>query len=209
MVRRTTMLLVAVVAFLVVAAPVRQVSAHAEPVRADPPINGTVNAAPAIVEIWFGEEATTDGTAISVFAADCTQVDLGDSAIDLNDPEHKHASVTLKPDLPDGTYTVQWQSVSAEDGDEASGSYTFTVSSTATPMASPSASAAASPAASPTACPSASPEATPAAAVGQVNEPSPFDGRALAISVGVGIFAALFIYGFWVLVRPKKAHRLA
>ena len=166
--RRTTMLLVAVVALLVVAAPARLVSAHAEPERANPPINGTVNAAPAIVEIWFGEEATTDGTSISVFAADCTRVDLGDSAVDLYDPEHKHVSVTLKPDLSDGTYTVQWQSVSAEDGDEASGSYIFTVDSTATPMASPSAGAVASPAASPTACPTASPEATPAAVVGQV-----------------------------------------
>jgi copper resistance protein C len=196
-----TRLAFVVVALLFVVAPVRLVSAHAEPERANPPINGTVTAAPAILEIWFGEEAESKGTAISVFNSDCARVDLGDTAIDLYDPEHKHVTVTLQPNLPDGTYTVQWQSVSAEDGDEASGSYTFTVSASATPMASP----AASPSASPTACPSASPAATPAVVVGQISEPSDFDSTALAISVGAGLLAALFIYLFWRLVRPKKS----
>jgi methionine-rich copper-binding protein CopC len=204
-----TRLVFVIVALLFMAAPVRLVSAHAEPERANPPINGSVAAAPAILEIWFGEEAESEGTAISVFNSDCTRVDLGDTAIDLYDPEHKHVTVTLKPNLPDGTYTVQWQSVSAEDGDEASGSYTFTVNSSATPMASPAASPAASPSASPTACPAASPEATPAAVIGQVSEPSDFDSTALAISVGAGLLAALFIYLFWRLVRPKKAVSLA
>jgi methionine-rich copper-binding protein CopC len=200
-----TRLAFVIVALLFVAAPVRLVSAHAEPERANPPINGSVAAAPAILEIWFGEEAESEGTAISVFNSECARVDLGDTAIDLYDPEHKHVTVTLKPNLPDGTYTVQWQSVSAEDGDEASGSYTFTVSSSATPMASPSA----SPSASPTACPAASPAATPAAVIGQVSEPSNFDSTALAISVGAGLLAALFIYLFWRLVRPKKVVSLA
>ncbi|MFL5759692.1 MAG: copper resistance protein CopC [Thermomicrobiales bacterium] len=201
--RPSIRLVFALVALFFVAPPAHLVSAHAEPARADPPINGTVAAAPQILEIWFAEEVESQGLSMAVFGTDCARVDLRDTAIDLNDPEHKHVTVTLRPNLPDGVYTVQWTTTSAEDGDEASGSYMFSVGA-ATPEATAMASPSASPAASPTPCPSA----TPAAVVGQVTQPSKFDSRALAISVGVGILAALFIYAFWVLVRPKKSPRL-
>jgi methionine-rich copper-binding protein CopC len=195
----------ALLAMVFVAGPVRLVSAHAEPERGNPAINGTVSTVPAIVEIWFGEEVDTEQTSIAVFGPDGTQVDLGDSTVDLNDPEHKHLTVSLKPDLPAGVYTVEWESLSAEDRDEASGSYTFTVTGSGTPEASPGASPVASPS------PMASPGGTPASAAaetpavpGQVTEPSDFDSQAFAIAVGAGLVAALFIYLFWRLVRPKQ-----
>jgi methionine-rich copper-binding protein CopC len=195
----------ALLALVVVAGPAHLVSAHAEPERAEPPINGTVSVAPAKVEIWFGEEVDTEQTVIMVTGADGATVDLGDTTVDLNDPEHKHVTVSLKPNLPAGTYNVAWTSVSAEDQDEASGIYTFTVTGAGTPEASPGASPVASPS------PMSSPEGSPASSAmqtpvssGQVSEPSDFDSRALAIAVGAGLAAALFIYLFWRLVRPKR-----
>lgn len=195
----------ALLALVVVAGPTRLVSAHAELERAEPPINGTVSAVPAQVEIWFSEEVDTEQTTIAVFGPDGTQADLRNTTVDLNDPEHKHVTVSLKPALPAGVYTVEWESLSAEDRDEASGSYTFTVTGAGTPEASPGASPVASPS------PMASPEASPASSAvqtpvstGQVSGASDFDSRAFAIAVGAGLVAALFIYLFWRMVRPKQ-----
>jgi methionine-rich copper-binding protein CopC len=189
----------ALLAMVFVAGPVRLVPAHAEPERGNPAINGTVSAVPAIVEIWFSEEVDTEQTTIAVFGPDGTQFDLGDTMVDLNDPEHKHVTVSLKPDLPAGVYTVEWESLSAEDRDEASGSYTFTVTGSGTPEASPSP----SPIASPGGTPASVVAETPAVS-DQVTEPSDFDTQAFAIAVGAGLVAALFIYLFWRLVRPKQ-----
>jgi methionine-rich copper-binding protein CopC len=193
----------ALLVMMVVAGPVRLVSAHAEPERAEPPINGTVSATPAQVEIWFGEEVDTEQTTIAVFGPDGSQADLGDTTVDLNDPEHKHVTVSLKPGLPSGVYTVEWESVSAEDRDEASGSFTFTVTGAGTPVASPSPIASPSPVASPEGSPASAAVETPVS-TGQVTEPSEFDSRSLAIAVGAGLAAALFIYLFWRFVRPKQ-----
>jgi hypothetical protein len=35
-------------------------------------------------------------------------------------------------------------------------------------------------------------------------ERADIDNRALAIALGAGMLAALFIYGFWRLVRPRR-----
>jgi methionine-rich copper-binding protein CopC len=170
-------------------------SAHAEPERASPPINGVVPTAPSQVEIWFSEEVKTEGTTIQVIGPGGIQVDQGDSKVDLQDPDRKHVTVSLRPGLGAGTYTVQWVSVSSADGDEARGGYVFYVG-------------AASPVASPAATPLA--EATPAAAASSTEttnpatEPGDFDSQAFGISVGVGIVAAVLIFLFWRLVRPKN-----
>jgi methionine-rich copper-binding protein CopC len=180
------------------------VSAHAEPERAIPPINGVVDAAPAVVEIWFSEEAKTEGTTIIVIGPGGIQVDMGDAKVDLNDPERKHVTVSLRPNLGPGAYTVQWHSVSGTDGDSAQGGYLFTVGSGGTPDASPAATpqggvtnAEATAEISPTVELVASPESTAAAEEGD------FDGQAFALSVGAGLVAAVGIFLFWRWVRPK------
>lgn len=178
-------------------------AAHAEPVRADPPINGVVAASPAQVEIWFSEEAT-DATTIKVFAPDGVRVDLGGAKLDLQDPQRVHVTVGVSPHLDPGTYRVEWNSVSGQDGDAASGSYTFTIG-TATPVASPQASPVATPIGTPQVIPAAV-SATPAptsTAVPEQFRTNKIDDQALAIAVGAGIVAAVAIYLFWRLLRPK------
>jgi methionine-rich copper-binding protein CopC len=178
--------------------------AHAEPERTSPPMNGVVETAPAKVEIWFSEEAKSDGTIIQVIGPGGIQVDLGDSALDLNDPERKHVTVSLRSGLGPGAYTVQWHSVSGEDGDEAQGGYLFTVaggSPVASPVALPAGTpvnAAQSTAPTATATIAGTPTTAPAATEGD------FDSRAFGLSVLAGLVAAAAIFIFWRIVRPKN-----
>ena len=174
----------------------RLVSAHAEPERANPPINGSVPVAPAVVEIWFDEEVQTEGTTIQVIGPGGIQVDLGDAAVDLRDPNRQRVTVSLRSGLGPGAYTVQWVSVSGADGDEARGGYLFRVGA-ASPVASP----VVTPAVEPTLPAATSATPTPAQPAA---EEADFDSRSFGISVGVGVVAALVIYLFWRLVRPKN-----
>src|SRR4051794_14544317 len=104
------------VALVYLLLPASGALAHAEAERANPPINGRVASAPAILEVWFTEEVATDSAALTVRAPDGTAADLGDTAVDLFDPERKHVTVSLRPGLPAGNYVVQWHTQSATDG---------------------------------------------------------------------------------------------
>jgi methionine-rich copper-binding protein CopC len=196
-----------------VAAPV---FAHAEPEITVPPMDGSVENAPPVLEITFSEEVA-DGTTIDVVGPDGKSVNAAPAQIDLNDPNRKHVTVELYGALPAGVYTVNWSSISAEDGDPDSGSYAFTVTQgAATPAASPSASPAASPAATPGGTPialsrddtNAAAEAAQQRATQQAATEDNFDGRAYLISVIVAAAAALLIYLFWRIVRPKPGERV-
>jgi methionine-rich copper-binding protein CopC len=180
-------------------------SAHAEPVRANPPINGSVATSPSQVEIWFGEE-TTDAATIKVYAPDGVRVDLGNSTLDLQDPQREHVTVGLTPHLDPGTYRVDWSSVSAEDGDAANGQFTFTIGS-GTPVASP---VIGTPVSSPVI---GSPAATMVVAnvtpaptgtvIPEKYRTNKIDDQALAIAIGAGVLAAAAIYLFWRWLKPK------
>lgn len=103
-------------------------AAHALPERANPPIDGRVAAAPTKVEVWFSQEVDPSQARLTVIAPDGSQVDKGDTAIDLNDPHHQHVTVSLQPGLGPGHYTVQWHSQSIIDSDAVDGSFRFTIS---------------------------------------------------------------------------------
>ena len=131
---RNRLAVAAAVLLLLVAFGWRQadsVRAHAEFDHSNPAPNSTVAAPPTIVEAWFTEDLDSNGTNFSVFGPDGAQVDKGDSAVDLDDPLRRHATVSLKEGLGPGVYTVKWTSVSSIDGDTANGSFTFTVGGSA------------------------------------------------------------------------------
>ena len=190
--------LVIAAAFLIMPAAAK-VSAHAELDRSTPKVGETVNGAPAKVEIWFTEEIT-DGSQIAVSDKVGKSVTNGKAELDLFDPDRKHLTVGLTPNLPDGVYTVTWTSVSAEDGDPDSDTFTFTVTGSGTPTSSP--------VASPSAAATGTPPSTKVSGSQQVPvpkaQPANIDDRALLIAASAGLLAALFIYGFWRLVRPKR-----
>jgi len=193
--------------------------AHATPESAIPPIDGSVDQAPPQLEIIFSQEVG-EGTLIEVVGPDGQAVHAAPAEIDLNDPDRKRVTVPLYGNLPAGVYTVNWTSVSAEDGDTDSGSYTFTVTTGGTASAS----------ASPAASPAASPDASPVAAAGVVSakEQANMIGEAaqqqateeaaaednieegdLGLALLPGIGAAILIYFFWRMVRPKHGKHAA
>lgn len=178
-------------------------SAHAGLDRANPEPGSTIDTVPDTIELWFTEELA-EGSTATVTSPSGERVDNDDAAIDLFDPERKHMTLTLTDALPAGEYTVDWTTVSAEDDDTDTGSYTFTLT-TARAAASPVASPLASPVASPAATPSSDEES--ARVLGQVQiseDPAQPNMRALAIALGVGALAAIGIYLFWLAVRPRK-----
>jgi len=102
--------------------------AHAEIESCVPAIDGTVETAPKTVVCTTSQGMDAKGSSLQVLSADGMQVDKGDSAVDLNDPDRKTISVSLDTTkVTDGVYTVKWTTVSADDGDEANGEFKFMV----------------------------------------------------------------------------------
>lgn len=99
--------------------------AHARFDHSDLPPDSTVDGQPFTLKAYFSQEMTSK-SGIKVVDANGAQVDSADGHLDLDDPDRKVMVVTL-PALPTGVYTVQWNSVSAEDGDPADGTFTFGV----------------------------------------------------------------------------------
>jgi methionine-rich copper-binding protein CopC len=140
-------------------------SAHAEIVSSTPRAGSTVDTAPDSITASFSQKLAPDDSSLTVLDAQGARVDLDDSAVDPSDAEGKTLLVSLKGDLPAGTYTVEWQTLSAEDGEATDGQFQFTIAAGAAASASaaPSASASARPSASPAASAAASAPASAAA----------------------------------------------
>lgn len=102
--------------------------AHAEIESCTPAFDSTVETAPDKVVCKASQGMRADGSKLSVFNAAGVQVDKGDSAVDLSDADRTTISVSLDTaKVTDGVYLVKWTTVSADDGDEASGEFKFTV----------------------------------------------------------------------------------
>lgn len=102
--------------------------AHADISECTPPMSGTVETAPDKVVCKASQGMKAEGSSLQVFDASGVQVDRKDSAVDLNDPDRLTISVSLDTAMmKDGTYTVKWTTVSADDGDEANGEFKFTI----------------------------------------------------------------------------------
>ncbi len=130
--------------------------AHAGLDYSNPTADETLTTAPEFVEIFFTQEVSSDQLIVAVLGPDSTRIDNEDSHVDLCEASRKRVVVTLPGSLPDGEYIVQWETLSAEDGETDSGFFEFTLQSgAASPAASPEVSPVASPFASPSAvtCP--------------------------------------------------------
>lgn len=108
------------------------VSAHSELVSSEPEDGQVLSESPSQVRALFSEELETQTSSLQVIDSGGNQVDNGDGGADLDDLEHKTMLVSLPQSLPNGTYTVQWTAVSAEDEDAEQGEFTFVIGSTTT-----------------------------------------------------------------------------
>jgi methionine-rich copper-binding protein CopC len=139
---------------------------HSELQTPTPADKSSVSTPVTQVSGTFTESIKKDGS--SLLVKDATGTTVAQGGVDPADDKVMTASPTTP--LANGSYTVQWTTISADDGDLARGTWTFTVAVAATP--SPAATTGASASAAPTATPSALPTVAPTPAA----SPSPSGG---------------------------------
>ena len=113
-----------VIAALVLSRP-DLASAHANLADADPAPNSVLEAPPSRITIWFTEPLEPSFSTIEVLDSQGTRVDNDDSAVDPRDPTVMY--VTVRDDLPNGTYTVAWRNLSTVDGHTIRGTFFYSV----------------------------------------------------------------------------------
>lgn len=120
--RLTLVLAALLAAFFAAAAPA---SAHAALTASDPTDGAVVATAPAQITLSFSEGVAMNGDSIRVLDPRGKRVDTGELR-DLCSGSIIRYGTALRPGLPDGTYTVAWQAISA-DSHPVSGAFTFSI----------------------------------------------------------------------------------
>ncbi|RZU22033.1 copper resistance CopC/CopD family protein [Streptomyces sp. BK239] len=118
---RTLVLLFLAVAGALLAAA-GPASAHAALTGSDPAQGTVVDKAPTQVSLTFSEQVAMSGASLRVLDPKGTRVDTGEPS----NVSGTTYAVRLHPGLPDGTYTVTYQVVSA-DSHPVAGAYTFSI----------------------------------------------------------------------------------
>ncbi|WP_370413851.1 copper resistance protein CopC [Streptomyces fradiae] len=130
LVRLVRLLLVAAALLGTVLAAAGPASAHAALTGSDPQDGAVVATAPKEVNLTFSEEVAMSDDSIRVLDPAGKRVDTGEIQ-NLCSGSVIRYGVALLPGLPDGTYTVAWQTVSA-DSHPVSGAFTFSVGAPST-----------------------------------------------------------------------------
>ncbi|MFH8976464.1 copper resistance CopC/CopD family protein [Streptomyces sp. NPDC017890] len=120
--RVRTLVLLLVAAACALLAGAGPASAHAALTGSDPQEGAVVGKAPAQVSLTFSESVSMDDDSLRVFDPNGTRVDDGKPS----GTGGTTYSVKLHAGLPDGTYTVTYQVVSA-DSHPVAGAYTFSI----------------------------------------------------------------------------------
>ncbi|WP_030318042.1 copper resistance CopC/CopD family protein [Streptomyces flavochromogenes] len=100
-------------------------SAHAALTGSDPKDGAVVAAAPKEVNLTFSEQVAMSADSIRVLDPAGRRADTGE-ILDLCSGSIVRYGVALRSGLPDGTYTVAWQTVSA-DSHPIAGAFTFSI----------------------------------------------------------------------------------
>ncbi|MFE7430844.1 copper resistance protein CopC [Streptomyces sp. NPDC057545] len=101
-------------------------SAHAALTGSDPQDGAVVDTAPQDIKLSFSESVALGDDSIRVLDPSGKRADTGTAPRDLMCGSTMEYSVPLRSGLPNGTYTVAWQAVSA-DSHPISGAFTFSV----------------------------------------------------------------------------------
>lgn len=99
--------------------------AHANLVNSNPASGASLAKSPPQVQMWYSEPLEPSFSQAVVYDTNRQRVDAGDSRVTLNDPTSM--IVSLKPNLPNGTYVVAWKTQSKVDGHVVYGTVPFGV----------------------------------------------------------------------------------
>src|SRR6478672_2110150 len=100
------------------------VSAHAYLERSNPAGNTVVETAPKRIQLWFTERPELRFSDVTIYAADGTQVSHGPLSLA---PDNDRSLAFDLDSTPNGTYTVAWKTLSADDGHTAAGAFAYAV----------------------------------------------------------------------------------
>lgn len=98
-------------------------SAHADLIKAEPPINTSVRQAPTQLNLYFSQGVKPNGSFVVV--EDGKEVAL-DTQVTYDVADNKIVHVAV-PAMAPGVYNVRWQTLSADDDDYHIGDYKLTV----------------------------------------------------------------------------------
>ncbi|HEV8405819.1 MAG TPA: copper resistance protein CopC [Nitrososphaera sp.] len=115
--------LIAAIAVITFASGIQQSFAHPITIDSSPKASEGVRTPPKEVKVFFSEAIELSYSKISVIGSDGTRVDNNDPHSVGGDTAS--IGVTLKPDLPDGEYTVSTTVLSAVDGHVIPGTFVF------------------------------------------------------------------------------------
>ncbi|WP_405700226.1 copper resistance protein CopC [Streptomyces sp. NBC_01383] len=101
-------------------------SAHAALTGSDPQDGAVVDTAPKQVTLTFSEQVAVGEGSIRILDPNGKRADTEAAPLDLHSGSTVKYGVALHAGLPDGTYTVAWQAVSA-DSHPVSGAFTFSI----------------------------------------------------------------------------------
>ncbi len=121
--RRAVVACVLLAALTLIATP--SAKAHANLVTAKPAAGSSLSAAPSQVELWFSERPEPRLSFIHVLNSQGQRVDEGGPSAVANEP--LSLAENLAADLPNGLYSVNWQTTSAGEGHVTGGSFSFGV----------------------------------------------------------------------------------
>lgn len=107
--------------------------AHAEPAIAKPGDGAVLNGSPGQIEIEMSQEMARQAGANDIVVVNEAGEQVTLVAAVIDNANRKRLTVPLPAELPPGTYTVQWKTLSAEDGDPSDGELSFTIDPDATP----------------------------------------------------------------------------
>jgi len=107
--------------------------AHAEPATIKPGDGAVLNQVPTQVQIEMTQDMARQAGANDIVVVDANGKQVTTVAATIDNADRKKLKVPLPPALAPGTYTVQWKTVSADDGDPANGTTTFTYDPARTP----------------------------------------------------------------------------
>jgi methionine-rich copper-binding protein CopC len=98
--------------------------AHARPAAVSPGDGAVLSAAPSVVTLTTSEEVSHNATdnSLALLASDGSTVASGYTV----DSAHTTMTLTVPAGLAVGEYTVRWVTTSADDGDAATGTWSFT-----------------------------------------------------------------------------------